>query len=130
MSVVLVVDDHADTWEIVSKFLAKAGFEVRAAANGREALIEVATTVPDVIILDAQMPEMDGVEFLHVIRSYLRWSAVPVILLTAFDKGRHIDMARDLGVRCILLKANSDLNDLLGSVNRVRSDPAASCGTG
>ena len=71
--------------------LAHEGYSVKSAANGREALVAVATMIPDLIILDAMMPEMSGVEFLQVIRSYLRWSTVPVILLTAFAEGPHID---------------------------------------
>src|SRR5688500_9988292 len=85
MGSVLVVDDADDSREAVARYLTKAGYGVRSARSGREALIAVATTVPDVIILDVRMPEMDGIEFLQVIRSYLRWSTVPVILLTAYN---------------------------------------------
>lgn len=67
-------------------------------------------------------------EFLQVIRSYLRWSAVPVVLLTGFDQGAHIDRARDFGVGCIFLKASFQLADLLACVNQLRADPGATCG--
>ena len=129
MGSVLVVDDDDDSREAVGRFLSKAGYAVRSARNGREALVAVATMVPDVIILDARMPEMSGLEFLQVIRSYLRWSVVPVILLTAFDQGPHIDRARDFGVGCIFLKASYQLPDLLACVNQLRGDPGAKCGT-
>ena len=127
MGSVLVVDDDSDSREAVSRFLTKAGYGVRSARNGREALIAVATTVPDVIILDARMPEMDGIEFLQVIRSYLRWSTVPVILLTAYDSGPHIERAHTLGVKMIYLKATYRLEDLLECVNRLASDPGGNC---
>jgi CheY-like chemotaxis protein len=127
MGSILVVDDEDDSREAVAKYLGKAGYAVRSARNGREALIAIATTVPDVIVLDAKMPEMNGLEFLQVIRSYLRWSTVPVILLTAYDTGPHIDRARDFGVKCIFLKANFQLSDLLACVNLLRSDPSAGC---
>ena len=128
MGSVLVVDDDADSRDAVSRYLTKAGYAVRGARNGREALIAVATTVPDVIILDARMPEMSGIEFLQVIRSYLRWSTVPVVLLTAYDTGPHLDRAREFGVGCIFLKASYQLGDLLACVNQLRSDPGATCG--
>ncbi len=124
-----MVDDDDDARGAVTRYLSRSGYAVRAARNGREALIAVATTIPDLIVLDAKMPEMDGVEFLQVIRSYLRWSTVPVILLTAFDAGPHIDRAREFGVKCVLLKASYELADLLACVHRLRADPGARCGT-
>jgi DNA-binding response OmpR family regulator len=127
MGNILVVDDDLDTRDTVSRFLTKSGFAVRSAFNGREALIAVATTVPDVIVLDARMPEMSGVEFLQVIRSYLRWSTVPVILLTAYDSGAHIDRARELGVKCIFLKATYTMADLLRCVQLLMTEPDAQC---
>jgi len=124
---VLVVDDDADSRDAVARFLAKSGFAVRAVPNGREALIAVATSVPDVIVLDAMMPEMSGVEFLKLIRAYLKWASVPVLLLTAFDRGEHIDRARELGVRRIFLKASFHLDDLCACVQRLVTDPRADC---
>ena len=128
MGSILLVDDDADSRAVVARFLTRAGYDVRSARNGREALIAIATAVPDVIILDVMMPEMNGVEFLQVIRSYLRWATVPVILLTDLDKGRHMDVAHDLGVAHIFLKTSYDLKDLLDCVNRLRTDPGNSCG--
>ena len=122
----LVVDDDADSRAILSKFFRGAGFDVRAVPNGREALIAVASAVPDVIILDVMMPEMNGIEFLGVIRSYLRWSQVPVILLTAYDSPGTTAAAEKHGVRHIFRKASYKLDDLLACAHRLRVDPAAS----
>ena len=128
MGSVLVVDDDSDSREAVTRYLTKAGYGVRSARSGREALIAVATTVPDVIILDVRMPEMDGIEFLQVIRSYLRWSTVPVILLTAYNHSDDVlARAHALGVKMIYLKASYRLEDLLSCVNRLYADPAARC---
>jgi CheY-like chemotaxis protein len=124
---VLVVDDDDDSREAVARALARSRYAVRAARNGREALIAVATSVPDVIVLDAMMPEMNGIEFLQVIRAYLKWATVPVILLTAYDKGEHIDRAREFQVKSIFLKANYQLSDLIACVSRVMTDPTADC---
>ncbi len=122
MASVLLIDDDDDSRTAVGRYLSRAGYAVRTARNGREALIAVATTIPNVIVLDAMMPEMDGVEFLQVIRSYLRWSTVPVILLTAYDTGPHIDRARDLGVKRIFLKANFTMSELLACVHELRGN--------
>jgi CheY-like chemotaxis protein len=126
---VLVVDDDDDSREAVARALARSRYAVRAARNGREALIAVATSVPDVIVLDAMMPDMNGIEFLQVIRAYLKWATVPVILLTAYDKGEHIDRAREFQVKSIFLKANYQLSDLITCVSRLMDNPTADCNT-
>src|SRR3954467_9351151 len=101
MGSVLVVDDDNDARDAVSRALMKAGHGVRTAHSGREALIAVATTLPDAIVLDVRMPEMSGIEFLQVIRSYLRWSTLPVVLLTAYPDGISLERAHELGVKMI-----------------------------
>lgn len=116
MAVVLLVDDDADSSEVVLRFLRKAGHRVIYQPNGREALSALTTESPDVVILDARMPEMDGTSFLEVIRCYLRWQTLPVIMLTAYAEGHHIRRAAELGVRKTLLKADCDLNELLTEV--------------
>src|SRR5687768_1199921 len=99
MAEILVIDDDADGREVLSRVLAKAGHHVRSAANGQEALLLVATTIPQVIILDARMPEMSGVDFLVVIRSYLRWSTIPVIMLSAYPEEVPLERMHRLGVK-------------------------------
>jgi CheY-like chemotaxis protein len=127
MGYVLVVDDDADSRDALSRALMKSGHAVRAAQNGREALVAVATTVPDVIILDARMPEMNGLEFLQVIRSYLRWQNLPVILLTAYPDDLPLDRAHQLGVKIVFVKTTYRLEDLLDCVNRLSADPESRC---
>ena len=117
MASVLLVEDDADTSDAVSRFLQNAGHEVHCAVTGREALSSLLVSTPDVIVLDVRLPEMDGVAFLDVARSYYRWSQLPVVLVTAYASGPHIEKARELGVRHIFVKANYELNDLLTAVN-------------
>src|SRR4051812_17057579 len=95
---VLVVDDDIDGCDAVVRFLAKAGHTTRCVPNGREALIALTSLTPDVVILDMRMPEMDGITFLEVIRCYLRWSYLPVIVLSALSDGPMIDRAEQMGV--------------------------------
>jgi CheY-like chemotaxis protein len=117
MSYVLVVDDDADSREAVAGYLRKRNHRVVCARNGREAIRSLVDfPIPDAVVLDARMPEMDGVSFLEVIRCYLRWQSMPVFMLTAFAEGNHIERARQLGVQKIFLKANFDLSELLGYI--------------
>ncbi len=84
--VVLVVDDSEDAQELFARSLEDAGYSVLTAANGREAL-EVLTShpLPNLILLDLFMPVMDGLEFIHVMRSYSRLAPVPVVVVSALD---------------------------------------------
>ena len=64
----LVVDDEDYITDLVAVGLRFVGFEVETAADGREALAKVATTTPDLVVLDISMPELDGVEVLQRMR--------------------------------------------------------------
>ncbi len=81
---VLVVDDDRNIREVVSMCLHKLkGWDVLTAASGQEGLNDVRINIPDVIILDVMMPEMDGLAFLRQLRSNPNTKQIPVILLTA-----------------------------------------------
>src|SRR2546423_5002396 len=101
---VLVVDDEIDGSDAVVRYLARAGHMTRCVPNGREALSALANRTPDVVILDLRMPEMDGITFLEVIRCYLRWSYLPVILLTAHQADSTTERAQQLGARRVFHK--------------------------
>jgi CheY-like chemotaxis protein len=81
MTTVLVVDDSPMDRLAAGRFLQKAGFSVRYAENGNEALKSIADTLPAVVVTDMQMPELDGLELVSAIRA--RFPTVPVILMTA-----------------------------------------------
>jgi CheY-like chemotaxis protein len=116
---VLFVDDDLDGCEAVVRYFNRAGHVTRCVPNGREALSALANQTPDVVILDLRMPEMDGLTFLEVIRCYLRWSFLPVILLTASKIEHAIARAEQLGVRRVFHKADFKLSDLLDAVNEM-----------
>jgi two-component system alkaline phosphatase synthesis response regulator PhoP len=119
MSYVLVVDDEGDAREAVARYLEKHGHRTKAVPNGKAAIESVMANTPDVIVLDWMMPEMDGVDFLRVLRSYLRLQKLPVIMVTA-HRGAHIDVAKKLGVGSVFHKASFDLADLAARVDQLR----------
>jgi signal transduction histidine kinase len=80
---ILVVDDVPDNVQFLAARLRTKGFQVAAAANGHDALTSVAMQVPDLILLDVQMPEMDGFEVCRRLKSDLATASIPVIFLTA-----------------------------------------------
>ena len=77
---ILVVDDEARLVSLVRGYLEQDGYEVATAGNGREALLVGREFAPDLIILDLMMPEMDGWEFMRLVR---RERNTPIIMLTA-----------------------------------------------
>jgi two-component system, OmpR family, KDP operon response regulator KdpE len=93
---VLVVDDEARIIDFIHMNLELEGFRVLEAANGNEALERLKEDLPDLIILDVMMPEMDGFETLKHIREV---STVPVIMLTVRqeegDRIRGLDLGAD-----------------------------------
>src|SRR5688500_18610546 len=104
MAKIMVVDDDADSRESLAILFRAAGHQVTSAPNGREALSLVLAELPDVILLDLLMPEMDGPCFLEVIRSYLRIHALPVVIITGLSDSPMIERSRALKVNSILIK--------------------------
>jgi DNA-binding response OmpR family regulator len=88
---VLVVDDDADVRELVAELLARAGYSVSQAPNGREALKLLFDERPDLVLLDISMPELDGWATLERIREL---SDVPVLMLSAL--GAELEKVRAL----------------------------------
>ena len=82
----LVVDDEPNLLRAVAAALRAEGYEVVTARGGREALVRVAESVPDLIISDIRMPGMDGYQFAAQLRSSSRTALVPIVFLTAKDE--------------------------------------------
>jgi signal transduction histidine kinase/CheY-like chemotaxis protein len=82
---VLVVEDDGGTREMLRRTLEKDGWQVGEAENGRVALEQVAKQVPQVILLDLMMPEMDGFEFINRLRQTAAWRTIPIVVVTAKD---------------------------------------------
>jgi two-component system cell cycle response regulator DivK len=80
---ILIVDDNASSRELV-KFALEPAYAVEEATDGRDALSRIQQTLPDLILLDIQMPEMDGYETLRQIREHPDSASVPVVAVTAF----------------------------------------------
>ncbi len=80
---ILLVDDDMDTLRLVGLMLQRQGYEVRVASSGQQALGMVQAEMPDLILLDIMMPEMDGYEVARRLRSDPATSEIPIIMFTA-----------------------------------------------
>jgi PAS domain S-box-containing protein len=115
---VLIVEDEAPTREILRRTLAKDGWLVEEAENGRVALTKLEARLPVVILLDLMMPEMDGFEFMSALRQRPEYRHVPVIVITAKDLTEE-DRRRLNGQVARILKKSAMTRDEL--VAEVRS---------
>ncbi len=105
---ILIVEDEELLRNLYSELLEMKGFQVEASNDGKTALEHLNDTrKPDLILLDINMPEMDGVEFLRVIKSNDKLKRVPVILLTGVIQVEKISAGLDLGAVGYIEKANS-----------------------
>ena len=87
---ILVVDDSPDIVEMLAETLTRQGYRVRSAASGGEALSSVAVEAPDLILLDIRMPDMDGYEVCHHLRSEGRGYGIPIIFISGLDETRDV----------------------------------------
>jgi signal transduction histidine kinase/CheY-like chemotaxis protein len=113
---VLVVEDDDDTREMMVRTLANDGWTVREAANGRVALERVQEAVPELILLDLMMPEMDGFEFISHLRDNDAWHAIPVVVLTAKDITAEDHLRLQGNVRKVFRKASFSRDELVEEI--------------
>ena len=95
MKTILVVEDEAPVRDVLRFSLERAGYLVEGAASGRSAMRELDNYVPDLIVLDVGLPDVDGLELLHSWRREERTRAMPVIIVT----GRGDERDRVNGLR-------------------------------
>jgi two-component system phosphate regulon response regulator PhoB len=101
---ILIVDDEPDAVELVAVNLKSAGLDVVAAADGEEALRKAREVVPDAIVLDLMLPEVDGLEVCKILRRDGVTASIPIIMLTA--KAAEVDrvLGLELGADDYLTK--------------------------
>ena len=125
---VMIVEDNPQTRELLQRNLAKAGWRTVEAENGRVALEKLASHSPAVVLLDLMMPEMDGFEFLAVLRQDERWHALPVIVVTAREINDQDRQRLNGQVTNILRKGTYRSDDLIEQIRalmRIEADNAA-----
>jgi CheY-like chemotaxis protein len=113
---VLVVEDDEDQRQLLRTILGARGWSVREAANGRLALDAIGAELPDLIVLDLMMPEMDGFELVAALQANAAWRAIPVVVVTALDLTAEDRQRLNGGVEHILSKHAFPPAELLARV--------------
>jgi len=98
---ILIVEDDEDTAEVVATLLADAGFNAVAVDRGSMALNEINAALPDLVLLDLNLPDISGIEILKHVRSH---SFLPMIVLSGFGKDRDRVQALEAGADDYLAK--------------------------
>jgi two-component system alkaline phosphatase synthesis response regulator PhoP len=114
---ILLVDDEPDILEIVGYNLAQEGYKITTATNGKEAISKAKSVLPDLIIMDVMMPEMDGIEACEAIRKIPELEKVIITFLTArnedytqvagFDAGADDYIAKPIKPKLLVSKVNA-----------------------
>ncbi len=123
---ILIVDDEPDAVELAAFNLKAAGFKVLTATDGQEALRKAQSDMPDLILLDVMLPNVDGLEVTKILRRNPRTASIPILMLTA--KGSEVDrvVGLELGADDYLTKPFSPREMVLRIKGLLRRRLAAS----
>jgi DNA-binding response OmpR family regulator len=117
---ILIVDDELSILVPLQFLMEQNGFHVVLAQSGRDAFEALEKSIPDLILLDIMLPDLDGYEIFQMIRANPAWDGIKVIFLTAKNRDGDIAKGLNLGVDAYITKpfSNAELlvavNDLLG----------------
>jgi len=116
---VLVVDDALTVRELQRSILERAGFDVRVAADGNQALSALAEEPTDLVLTDIEMPNMDGFALTEAIRAHPTLANIPVVILSSRSSDADRQRGLDAGADGYIVKSGFDETGLLTAVNRL-----------
>ncbi len=124
---ILLVDDNETALLQVKSMLEREGFTVDVARDGKEALLSLAHTIPDGIVLDLMMPEMDGFEVVDNLRNNRTTAGIPILILTAKDLDPdELRKLRSNNIKQLIQKGNVDKKELIKNVKVMLGDGSKS----
>jgi chemosensory pili system protein ChpA (sensor histidine kinase/response regulator) len=117
---VMVVDDSMTVRKVTGDLLLNKGMHVILAKDGVDALEQLQNEIPDIILLDLEMPRMNGFEFAEHARNTPKYSGIPIIMITSRTADKHQDMAKTLGINAYLGKPYQEF-ELMMQINKLVS---------
>jgi DNA-binding response OmpR family regulator len=121
MTKIAIIEDDPTISQMYRLKFEADGFDVRMAGNGKIGVELVKTFKPDIILLDIQMPEMDGAEALKHIRADSHSKDTPVIILTNLGEEEAPADMRTLGISSYIVKANNTPRQVVTHVKEIES---------
>lgn len=116
---ILIAEDDTFFQKFYKSELEKQGFQVRVASNGKEALEALKEDVPDLLILDIIMPDMDGFEVLENLSKSGQIKSIPVLVFSTLGQESDVKHALELGAKGYVNKSFFDFSTLLAKINEV-----------
>jgi chemotaxis protein histidine kinase CheA/ActR/RegA family two-component response regulator len=113
---ILVVDDSPSVRRVVSNMLKQRGWTVQMARDGVEALEMISYETPAAVLLDIEMPRMDGYELISTVRAQEQYRTLPLVVLTSRAAAKHQQRAMSLGASSYVVKPYQD-DELLNTIN-------------
>ena len=117
--IILVAEDNADSREVMQLLLESNGYEVLSVGDGLHAITAAIGTVPDLILIDLDLPKLDGLSVVRDLRRQPRLSNVPIIVVSGHDPSKYRQMALDAGGDDYILKP-IDFDELPGLIEHLR----------
>jgi two-component system, chemotaxis family, chemotaxis protein CheY len=116
---ILVVDDHADTARVVVKLLKQCGHRAKVLSCGDDLFAELATSsAPRLVVLDVNMPAVDGIDCLRRLRANADWRTIPVIMYSADFTFERMQEAKQLGASEYVVKGAMGWPEFLKLIER------------
>lgn len=116
--IVMVVDDSLTVRKVTSRLLEREGYEVIIAKDGVSALQLLRETLPSIMLVDIEMPHMDGFELIRAVRNNSEMSKLPIIIISSRTAEKHRKLAAELGVQVFLGKPYQE-EELLDHIVRL-----------
>ncbi len=107
--IAMVVDDSITMRKASGNLLKRHGFDVITARDGIDAVAQLNEQVPDIILLDIEMPRMDGFEFATLVRNIEQYKSLPIIMITSRTGDKHRERAMNIGVNAYLGKPYQEI---------------------
>lgn len=121
---ILIVDDYADALDIWEIYLTAAGYRVSTAIDGASAIAKAHQLLPDLIVLDLELPGISGFEAARALRSDAETADIPLIAATGYSHLRQLDLAREVGFDAVVVKP-CDPDMLIAEIERLAPDPVS-----
>ena len=115
---ILIVDDYVDALEIWAIYLTAAGYRVSTAIDGASAIAKAHQLLPDLIVLDLELPGISGFEAACALRGDPETADIPLIAATGYSHLRQLDLAREVGFDTVVVKP-CDPDMLLAEIERL-----------
>ncbi|OQW91930.1 MAG: hypothetical protein BWK79_15770 [Beggiatoa sp. IS2] len=123
--VIMVVDDSITVRKVTARLLKRQGMEVITAKDGVDAIAQLQEQIPDLMLLDVEMPRMDGYELATQVRNTPELKHIPIIMITSRTGAKHRDKAEKIGINRYLGKPFNE-TELLENINALLNEKTTS----